>query len=548
MEPADEAEAGSAALPKEGAPPGAEGTSPQEAPEPPPSEDRGRGALLIAAIFLAAGSGLVYELVAGTLSSYLIGDSVTQFSLVIGLFLTSMGIGSFFSGKITRDLPAWFVAVEVGAGLAGGLTALLAYAAFALTPWYTPVLLLLVVTVGTLVGFEIPLVVRILREVESLREALAHVLTADYLGALVASLVFPFLLLPYLGLVRAGLMMGLVNVLVGAFTLHLFRGRLGPHRRRLQWLCATATALLVACLLGAGQLVSLLEARLYQDEIVIAETTTMQRMVITRWRNDIRLFLEGHLQFSSIDEYRYHETLIHPALAAAERQERVLLLGGGDGLAAREALRDPGVKHITLVDIDPRVTDLFSTREMLTELNQGALTDPRVRVVNMDAFKFLEETDEFWDVIAMDLPDPSTPALAKLYSLPFFRLAGRRLAQGGALVTQSTSPFRSREAFWAIHHTLEAAEVHGGPGRFQVHAMQTVVPTFGTWGFQLATARPIDPAKLKLRVSTRYLTSEFLPTIFEFPDDMGEVETPIGHLDDPAVHTLYVRGYNRYLE
>jgi spermidine synthase len=507
------------------------------------------GPLLIASIFAAAGSGLVYELVAGTLSSYLLGDSVTQFSLVIGLFLTAMGLGSFLSGKVTRNLPAWFVAVEIGAGLTGGLTPMVAFSAFAFTESYMAILIFCITIVGGLVGFEIPLVVRILREIESLKDALANVMAADYMGALVASVVFPFLLLPHLGLVRAGIFTGLVNILVAAFTLRVFQDRIGKQLKPLRLAVTLAAGILLAAFTLAPGVVSWLEAHLYQDEVILAQTTPLQRLVLTRWREDIRLYLNGHLQFSSVDEYRYHEALVHPAMSLAERRKRVLILGGGDGLAAREVLRYPEVEHIDLVDLDPVVTQLFSTREMLTALNKGSLKDPRVTVHNKDAMRFLEFSKKHWDVILVDLPDPSSPAIAKLYSNSFYRLAGRHLASGGILCTQSTSPFRSREAFWCIHHTIEAAEIYGSPTKhFRARGYHMVVPTFGTWGFILAGELLPDPSKIKLRLPMRFLNQDMLTSMFVFPSDMQSVKTPISRLNAPHVQDLYLKGYHKYLQ
>ncbi len=518
--------------------------------EPPPSpSSKARGAVLVAAIFFAAGAGLVYELIAGTLSSYLLGDSVTQFSVVIGIFLSAMGLGSYLSGKVKKDLASWFVAVEIAAGLLGGLSALAAFAAFALTQSYQFVLLGSVVVVGTLVGFEIPLVVRILRELEALEDALAHALAADYMGALFASICFPFLLLPYFGLVRAGLVMGILNVLVGAFTLHVFREDIGKHYRSLAIGTFLSLAILFAAMIFAGASVGWLENQLYQDEVVHAETTKAARLVLTRWRGDIRLYLNGHLQFSSVDEYRYHETLVHPAMLASERRNHILILGGGDGLAAREVLRYAEVKSIDLVDIDPRLTELFSTRPMLTDLNQNSLNHPKVTVLNTDAMAFLEKTTKHYDVIMADLPDPSTPSLGKLYSRSFYQLVGRRLAEGGMFVTQATSPFRSREAFWTIKQTIEAAQIHADPHRkFQARGMNIVVPTFGTWGFILAGAQKPDPTARRIQVPTRFIRDEYIPGLFTFPKDMAESPQSVSQLNDPQVQIRYVEGYHRYLQ
>ena len=515
-----------------------------------------RGArLLLGAVFFAALSGLVYELVAGALSSYLLGDSVTQFSLVIGVFLTSMGIGSWLSRRIVRRLVPALIAIEVLVGVIGGSTALIGFAAFAFTDHVTVILLGQVVVVGTLVGLEIPLVLRILDEVSTLRVNVANVFAVDYVGALAASLAFPFLLLPHLGLVRAGLVAGLLNVVVAMVLLRGLRAHLGRARGAL-WTLTLASALALAIgTATAGGATRFLEDRVYQDDVILAVDTPLQRLVVTRWRGDLRLYLDGHLQFSSIDEYRYHETLAQPALALADRRSDVLILGGGDGLLAREVLRHADVARVDLVDLDPVVLELFAENPRLVALNGGSLTDPRVTVHARDAMEFLETCDRTFDVILVDLPDPSRVALAKLYSRTFYRLCLRRLSEGGIVATQATSPFRSREAFWCVAETLAATArtVDGEPvRRLHAHPYHTVIPTFGTWGFVLAGDRPrsadLTEEDLELPDGNRYLRAELLPTLFTFPEDMQPVEVEVNDLVDPVIERYYRRGYHRYLE
>ncbi|MFW5859162.1 MAG: polyamine aminopropyltransferase [Planctomycetota bacterium] len=513
--------------------------------------------LLLASIFLLAVCALVYELIAGTLESYLLGDATTQWSLVIGLFLTAMGVGSWLSRFVRRELLGWFITIELAAGLIGGAMALAGFATFAYTELHGPVLWGMLCAVGILVGMEIPLVVRILRSFDDLRATLANVLPADYLGSLVASLIFPFVLLPYLGLVQACAVVGLVNVAVAMLLLW----RLGPlvaaGRRRALWVAATiGVAMLLVTAFTGTRLVRHMENSLYQDEVIFATTTSFQRLVLTRWRGDTRLYLDGHLQFSSVDEYRYHECLVMVPLALAPRHERVLILGGGDGMAAREVLRHPAVRQVDLVDLDPAVTRLFTSNPQLMELNDASLLDERVRVHNADAMQWLEDHVTLYDLILMDLPDPSTPALAKLYSREFFDLVGRHLAPDGVLATQATSPFRSRAAFWCIASTIAAARVGprvDDPGvapapQFQVRPYHATVPTFGTWGWIVAGADLPDPAQVTLPWTGRFLTPELLPRLFAFPADMARVQTPVSHLDDPAVHRLYRQGYHTYLE
>ena len=316
---------------------------------------------LLFSVFVIASCGLAYELVAGALSSYLLGDSVMQFSTVIGVYLFAMGAGSWLSKYITRDLIGRFIQIELMVGLLGGFSAVGLFMVFTwLGGPFKLVLYLVVFGVGTLVGLEIPLVMRILERELAFKELVSQVLTFDYLGALVVSILFPLILAPQLGMMRTGLLFGLLNVAVALWALHLFREQL-PGRRGLAVQSWAVFLALSGGFAGAGQLTSLAESHLYADEIVHAESTPYQRLVVTRWRDDLRLFLNNNLQFSSQDEYRYHEALVHPGLGSLPGAKRVLVLGGGDGLAVREVLKYPNVESVTLVDLDPAMTRLFST-------------------------------------------------------------------------------------------------------------------------------------------------------------------------------------------
>ena len=327
---------------------------------------------LLFSVFVIASCGLAYELIAGALSSYLLGDSVMQFSTVIGTYLFAMGAGSWLSKYITRDLIGRFIQIELMVGLLGGFSAVGLFLVFTwLSAPFKLVLYLVVFGVGALVGLEIPLVMRILKRELAFKDLVSQVLTFDYLGALVVSILFPLILAPQLGMVRTGLLFGVLNVAVALWALHLFRDQL-PARRGLLLQSWTVFGLLVAGFAGAGHLTTFAETHLYADDIVHAESTPYQRIVVTRWRDDLRLFLNNNLQFSSHDEYRYHEALVHPGLASLPGAKRVLVLGGGDGLAVREVLKYPQVEAVSLVDLDPAMTDLFSTAPALVALNQLA--------------------------------------------------------------------------------------------------------------------------------------------------------------------------------
>jgi spermidine synthase len=402
--------------------------------------------LLLTALVIAV-CGLVYELLAGTLASYLLGDSVTQFSTVIGVYLSAMGLGSWISGKVDRDVARRFVEVELAVAIVGGAAAPVLFLAFAHLSFFRVVLYGLVTMIGALVGLEIPLLLRVLKDAYAFKDLIARVLTVDYLGALVASLLFPIFLVPRLGIVRTGLAFGVLNALVAAGSTYLLRGAI-RRPRGLYVKAAVVIALLALGLAAADRLTSLAEDGMYADEVIFSKQTPYQRIVITRGKQSFQLFLNGNLQFSSADEHRYHEALVHPAIALAGAPRRVLVLGGGDGLAAREILKHPSVEEIVLVDLDPAMTHLGADLPLLRELNHDALRSPRLHVVNEDAYLWLGEDHGRFDAAIVDFPDPNNFALGKLYTTRFYRMLRKALAPGAPAVVQSTSPLMARSSFW----------------------------------------------------------------------------------------------------
>lgn len=488
--------------------------------------------VLFLSVFLIAACGLIYELIAGTLASYLLGDSVLQFSTVIGSYLFAMGIGSWLSRYIARGLVARFVTIELMVGLVGGFSSSILFWAFASTTSFRPFLYGLVILIGILVGLEIPLLMRILKSRFQFHDLVAHVLTFDYLGALGASLLFPLLLVPHLGLVRSALLFGIVNAAVALWSTFLFREQIG-HTTGLRMMSGVVLAALIAGMAGADQISALADDNLYADEVILSRDTRYQRIVLTRWKDDVRLFLSSHLQFSSRDEYRYHEALVHPGLAALPGARRVLVLGGGDGLAVREVLKYPGVATITLVDLDPEITRLFSTNTMLTSINANSLRSPKVRIVNEDAFPWLDRNREMFDFVVVDFPDPTNFSLGKLYTTAFYRLLARHVSVGGSIVVQSTSPMFARQSYWCIVNTLQQAGLRTWP--YHVY-----VPSFGEWGFVLAGKGDFDPP-VRLPDGLRFLAQNSVADLFRFPQDMLPVDAEPNRLNDQVLVRYYER-------
>lgn len=497
---------------------------------------------LIISVFIVASCGLAYELIMAALASYLLGDSILQFSSIIGLYLFAMGIGAHLTRYIKdEDALTRFIEIELLVGVIGGLSALLLFVAFGLSaaPFRT-LLYALVLIVGAVVGMEIPLVMRVLNQQQAdFKELVSRVLTFDYLGALAVSLLFPLVLAPRLGMARSALLFGLLNAAVAVLTAKIFRHQL-PRYAAIQIRGTAVIAVLAVAFIYANQITFRAEQSYFGDPVVYESHSPYQRLVVTQWKDDVRLYLNGNLQFSSRDEARYHEALVLPAMQMAERPRRVLILGGGDGLAAREVLKYPSVEHITLVDLDPDMTRTFTTSATLSHLNERSLSHPKLQVVNDDAAKWLESNRHQFDVIIIDLPDPANFSLGKLYSVPMYRLVARHLAPQGRVVVQSTSPYFAPNAYWSVVATLEAAGLHTAP--YHVY-----VPSFGEWGFVLAARENHFPLPQHFDVPTRFLNAQTAAEMFHFPPDMARRQVEPNYLNTQILVSYFEQDWNEVM-
>ncbi len=462
-----------------------------------------------------------------------------------------MGTGSYISKYIRKNLFETFITVEIILGSIGGLSATALYSAFAYTQFYYLYNFLFIAILGILIGLEIPIVARIINKYSSLKETVAKVFSFDYIGALAASVLFPLILLPWLGLIKTAFLIGIINLFVAFYNAWLFRNFIKNGKVQ------TLISLFLILIFSGGMFYSAdidekLEQKVYQDKIIFKQQTPYQRLVFTRWNNDYRLFINGAIQFSSTDEYRYHESLVHIPAALSASHENVLILGGGDGMAAREILKYPDVKSITLVDLDPAMTKLATHNDIFKRLNKNSLSDERVKVFNEDAYLFIKNTSEIYSLIIIDLPDPNDTGLGKLYTKEFYKMLSGRLAKNGLMVTQSTSPYFSRTAYWCIAHTM--GEIFDKPLTYK-----TDVPSFGIWGF-VAGGNSIDfmyktdsvnfnqniakkvtfaLEKNKIMPTLRYLNKESIPAMMIFERDMQEVETDINILSTQHLVDYY---------
>lgn len=503
-----------------------------------PSWRPARAAVLLA-VFVCAACGLVYELALVALGSYLIGDTVGQASIVLGVMVFAMGVGALVAKPFQHRAAPAFAAIELTLALLGGLSVLGLYAAFAWLDLYGPALVGTAFVLGLLIGAEIPLLMVLLQRIreQSAGSAVADLFAADYVGALLGGLAFPFLLMPVFGQLKGALVVGAVNAVAGlALVCTVFRGDLS---RRARVALGAGTVVVALCLgyawVTARDFEVTARQQLYRDPVVHAERSRYQEIVLTRSvreighpDTDLRLFLNGDLQFSSIDEYRYHESLVHPAMRGPHGD--VLVLGAGDGLALREILKYPDVRRVTLVDLDPAVVRLARTEPQLRDLNRNSLADPRVRVLNLDAFGWLRTATDRFDVVVADLPDPDETATAKLYTVEFYALIRSVLAPGGRLVVQAGSPYFAPRSYWSIERSVREAG-------FATVPYHVDVPSFGDWGYVLA-APGAEPPVLELPADApplRYLTPAVLTAAATFPADRARLDVPASTLLRPRV-------------
>ncbi|MCK6611677.1 MAG: polyamine aminopropyltransferase [Bacteroidia bacterium] len=494
--------------------------------------------LLLISVFVVATCGLIYELIAGTVASYLLGDSVTQFSTIIGTYLFSMGIGSWLSRFFKSNLLSWFIRIELLVGLTGGFSSSLLFLLFNQVESFRLVLYALVGLTGVFVGLEIPLLMRILKDRYEFSDLVSRVFTFDYIGALLASLIFPLVLIPYLGLLKTSFLFGILNVLVAWLLFEKFKSDV-QGKRIMQWMLIFSTAALLGGFVFSERIMRTSESLAYADKVIYAGSSPYQRLVLTRNNSDIKLFLNGNLQFSSADEYRYHEALVHPACTYSKQLNRVLVLGGGDGLAVRELLRYPEIKSIQLVDLDPMMTKLFSSNPLLLELNKQALKHPKVTINNTDAFTWLRTCSIQFDLILIDFPDPSNYSIGKLYSTTFYKELKRCLSKDGLAVIQSTSPFVAPKSFWCINQTLNEVGLATQP--FHIY-----VPSFGEWGYVLAGhtigSSPVRPIPTGLR----FYTPESFAQMCWFPTDMMERQTDVNRLNNQVLVHYFEKEWSVY--
>lgn len=487
--------------------------------------------LLMLTTLIISGCSMCYELIISAVSSYLLGNSTLQYSITIGLYMAALGLGSYLSRYFKKNLFNVFVTIELSIGVAGGISSLLLFLSNIYISNYAVVMYLETILIGILAGAEIPIMTRIIEADEkNLTVTLSSIFSFDYIGGLLGAIAFPLLLLPKLGFFSTSFLCGLLNITAAILILHRFGERV-EHIRIYRVLAAGIALGMMVGIVFADNISESVEGGLYRDQIIFMEQTEYQKIVITKHRDDVRLYIDGNCQFSTADEYRYHEALVHIPMSELVSRSHVLILGGGDGLAVREVLKYDEVERIDLVDLDAEMIRICSTNPNITSVNRNSLKSDKLVIYNMDAYEYLEDSKELYDLIIVDLPDPNSESLNKLYSNIFYRMCKNRLKEAGVMAVQSTSPYYAAKAFWCIHKTMESEGLY-------VKAYHLQVPAFGDWGFNMASRRELTE-ELDFDVETKYLTEENVSALFRFGKDEMCDDVEINRLTKPVLMEYY---------
>ncbi len=482
---------------------------------------------------------IIYELLISTVSSYFLGDSVKQFSIIIGFYLAFMGLGSWLSRFFKKDVLFSFIWVEIILGIIGAFSIPLCYVYFSLadSSGFNIFILGLVALIGTITGLEVPMLTSLLQDGRlEIKEELSDVLTLDYLGALIATIIFPFILIPFMGVYKSSLLFGFINIAIGLSNYIIFRNHLKTERSRdlIIWTVISAfMGLILLAGVRANDYMRYWNNSIFKHQVIYDDASPYQNIIMTDNGKEFRLYLNSAIQFSSRDEYRYHEALVHVPAMQISDLKKVVVLGGGEGLAARELLKYTSIDSIFIIELDPEISRLSSENGMIRDLNEAALLDERVKVINEDALVWLKDSRSQFDLIIADLPDPNNESLSRLYSTSFFQLVERKLTQGGLFVTQATSPELSPNAFWCIDKTI------GESGFRYTYPYHINVPSFGNWGFVVGSRKEVDFG-FDDSVDLKFIESDIFQHIFYFPPDILRDKVEINRLDQPIIMNYYL--------
>ena len=503
-----------------------------------------RSNILKLSLFATGLSGIVAEYILSTLATYFLGNSVLQWTMIVSIMLFSMGLGSRLSKFFESNLLQKFIMIEFTLSILTAFVSVFTYFIASISLYTGVVIYTLSVVIGILIGMEIPLVVRLNDEFEELKINISSVLEKDYYGSLVGGIFFAFFGLPYLGLTYTPFILGIVNFSVAFVLLIILWSRFEARMRgKLGMGAVMVLVVWSAGISSARSVIDFGEEVRYKDRVIYSEQTAFQKIVITQFKGDYWLYINGNQQLSTVDEVMYHEPLVLPLMSLSENPADILVLGGGDGCAVREILKYPQVKSITVVDLDPAMTDLARNHPVLVNLNNNALEHDKVDIVNQDAYTFLEKNGDYFDVVIIDLPDPKTIELSRLYSFEFYKLCNRRLRPEGLIITQAGSPYYASRAFKSIQRSMEEAGFNCVP-------MHNQVITLGEWGWvagsKSLTSEQFLTALRKLdfdNIETRWINREAMQLATSFGKDVFEPGIPeINTIHNPVLFKYYMNG------
>lgn len=502
--------------------------------------------ILKLALFATGLSGIVAEYILSTLATYFLGDSVFQWTMILSIMLFSMGLGSRLSKFFERDLLQKFIYIEFLLSVLTAFVSVITYSASAYYGNTGLVIYALSIIIGILIGMEIPLVIRLNDQFEELRLNVSSIMEKDYYGSLLGGVFFAFVGLPYLGLTHTPFILGTVNFMVAVSLFLVLRTSMNKVKsRKLATMTLFIFGLIISGAILAGPIIRHGEQVRYRDRVIFEQQSKYQKITITQSKENFWLFINGNQQLSSIDEVMYHEPLVHPVMRLSKNPVDILIMGGGDGGAAREVLKYETVRNITLVDLDPAMTQLGQTYELLVQMNENSMNHEMVNIINEDGFNYLEKNAAYFDVIIVDLPDPKTVELGRLYSYEFYRLCYKRLRPHGLIVTQAGSPYYAAKAFNCINITMQEAG-------FTTVPLHNQVVTLGEWGWILGAkhgvSKKIKTALQNLEFSTtptKWINHDAMTLITSFGKKVfidDTVKTQVNKIHNPVLYKYYLDG------
>ena len=505
-----------------------------------------RSNILKLCLFATGLSGIVAEYVLSTLATYFLGNSVLQWTMIVSIMLFSMGLGARFTKLMEGNLLEKFIWIEIALSILASFVSLIAYTVATYTVYTGFAIYSLSIIIGLLIGMEIPLVIRINDQFETLKINVSSMMENDYYGSLLGGMFFAFVGLPFLGLTYTPFVLGFVNYSVAIVLLIvLWKDLKESIKKRLSLANSLVLVLLFAGMINANNVIAHGEEMRYKDRVIYSKQTKYQKLVITQSNEDYWLFINGNQQLSTVDEIMYHEPLVHPLLKLHPLPKDVLILGGGDGCAAREILKYPHVNNITLVDLDPEMTRIAAMHPVLSEINQHAMDHEKVTIINQDGYTYLENENTYYDIIIIDLPDPKTIELGRLYSYEFYKLCNRALRPHGLIITQAGSPYFASRAFKCIDKSMSEAG-------FSTVPLHNQVITLGEWGW-IAGAKSLSKTQFKEalirldfdEIPTRWINQEAMTLMTSFgkdftidPADSIELNT----IHNPVLFNYYMKG------